>query len=304
MAKPTNSGNRALIIGVGDYRPPITKLDAVAADVREVGKLLKSPSGVFTNPGTKTLSDAKATRKAILDELATALSATADTVFVYLAGHGAEIGGKYYFLPIDADITNLAATAVSLGEIKSLFDASPGDRVFLWLDCCHSGGILKRRGTTDVSPQEVIQRELKVTQGSGKVILAACTEDQSAFESPTIGHGFFTHALIRGLQGDAKNARGEVTAASLHDFIDAEIGNDDQRPMFSGETKGRIVLMHYDSSAPPVSKGGSTAISTKKSLRRRSENGCRTLGTGCCWGRISSMQSAFGDSRTAPFKSR
>ena len=122
-----------------------------------------------------------------------------------------------------------------------MFDASPSQRAFLWLDFCHSGGIIPRDLGSGLNDQEVIERTLKVAQGQGKLIMAACTPEQKAYE---LGHGLFTGALLRGLKGEAAN-KGEVTVNSLYDYIDRQMGGDRQRPMMFGQTTGRVVLMHY-----------------------------------------------------------
>jgi len=238
------NGNRALVVGISDYPAPITKLPAVAGDVRAIAHLLQSKRGVFRKQGTVVLTESKATTAAILAAATDALSTTTtDTVFVYLAGHGDVDRGEYYFISHDTDKSNVAGTAVPLSEIKKLFDDCKSKRVFLWLDCCHSGGILKPRSSTTVNNESILKRTLQAVQGEGRVIIAACTAEQLAYEDHAIGHGVFTHALLRGLKGEAE-AQGEVTATSLYDFIDREIGTSRQRPMFFGQTAGRIVLMH------------------------------------------------------------
>lgn len=83
-----------------------------------------------------------------------------------------------------------------------------------------------------------------MVQGQGKLILAACTPYQSAWESAQIGHGLFTDALLRRLKGGATKV-GEVTVNSLFDYIDRQMGSDRQRPMMFGQMTGRVVLMHY-----------------------------------------------------------
>jgi hypothetical protein len=71
--------------------------------------------------------------------------------------------------------------------------------------------------------------------------MCACTADQGAYEDKP--HGYFTRYLIEGLNGAASNSQGEVTANSLHDYIDSKMGSIRQRPMFFGNQTGRIVLM-------------------------------------------------------------
>jgi uncharacterized caspase-like protein len=266
------TGQRALVVGISDYLPPFGKLQAVAADVREMAKLLESESGVFRSGSIGLLTDKRATRPRILDDLQDTLAGAGpdETVFVYIAGHGAVQGDRYYFIAHDTVDHDLSSTGVPLTDIRRLFDATRSRRVFLWLDFCHSGGMLARGSTDD--DLSVIRRELAVVQGHGKVIVAACTAGQFAYECPTIGHGLFTDALLRGLKCEAASAQGEVTASSLFDFIDHQIGSARQRPMLFGEMTGRLVLMHYQrrkakaSSKPLPAK---PSISKAKAARPR-----------------------------------
>ena len=79
-----------------------------------------------------------------------------------------------------------------------------------------------------------------MVQGQGKLIMAACTPEQKAYE---LGTWLFTGALLRGLKGGAANDK-EVTINSLYDYIDRQMGSDRQRPMMFGQMTGRVVLMH------------------------------------------------------------
>jgi len=146
--------------------------------------------------------------------------------------------------------------------------------LFLWLDCCHSGGILKRRATAGPDQNaRIVKRTLKATGGTGRVIIAACTQDQFAYESASAGHGLFTDALVRGLKGEAE-FNSEVTANSLYLFIDREIGCDRQRPMFFGEMAGRIVLMQAR---------GASSVPTNKPTRsapKKTPSGAATKSSG------------------------
>jgi hypothetical protein len=270
--------NKALVVGVSDYAPNFKTLPEVANDVREIAKLLQSRKGVFSRPGVTLLTERKATRAVILAAAKAAFSEASkdQTVFVYLAGHGGLENEEYYFINRDADPADLAGTAVPLRQLKRLFDRCQSDRVFLWLDCCHSGGILKKRKATAAHDRDVLSRTLNVVKGHGKVIIAACTEDESAYESSALGHGFFTHALLRGLRGEAEYL-GEVSATSLFDFIAKEVTNPRQRPMLFCQSTGRIVLMSDQTrrrvrptSAPPApggkAKSASKAVGGNRSV--------------------------------------
>jgi uncharacterized caspase-like protein len=236
---------RALVIGISDYPPPIRKLPAVANDVREMAKLLSSDHGQFPAQNVRTLADGEATQKAVLEAVESTFSniQADDAAFAYLAGHGAVAGGEYYFLAHDTTAQGITTNAVPLTRIKAAFDASPSQRAFLWLDFCHSGGVVPRDPGAGSDDREIMSRALEVVQGQGKLIIAACTPAQSAWESAALGHGLFTDALLKGLKGEAAN-RGEVTINSLFDYISRQMESDRQRPMMFGQMTGRVVLMH------------------------------------------------------------
>ena len=192
------------------------------------------------------LTDAEATSEKVVEAIESTFAKVQpdDAVFAYLAGHGEVVGGDYFFVAYDTTVKDIPSTGVPLKRIKEAFDASPSQRVFLWLDFCHSGGIIPRDLVAEPDDSVVISRELKVVQGQGKLIIAACTPSQLAWESAAVGHGLFTEALLKGLRGDAAN-NGEVTINSLYDFIDKRMGSNRQRPMMFGQMTGRVVLMHY-----------------------------------------------------------
>ena len=237
---------RALVIGISDYPPPIRKLPAVANDVREMAKLLSSDKGQFPSKNVQCLADGEATHQAVLEGIEATFSGVQadDAVFAYLAGHGAVVAGEYYFIAHDTTAQGIAINGVPLKRLKAAFDSSPSQRALMWLDFCHSGGIIPRDLGIEVDDREVISRALEVVQGQGKLIVAACTPGQKAYESAAVGHGLFTEALLKGLKGDAAN-KGEVTINSLFDYIDKQMGSDRQRPMMFGQMTGRIVLMHH-----------------------------------------------------------
>ena len=236
---------RALAIGISDYPPPIPKLPAVANDVREMAILLGSDKGQFPTNNVLRLTDAGATSEKVIEAIESTFAKVRpdDAVFAYMAGHGAVVGGKYYFVAHNTNVQDIPSTGVPLKRIKEIFDGSPSQRAFLWLDFCHSGGIIPRDLSTEPDDEVIISRDLKVVQGQGKLIIAACTPPQSAWESAAVRHGLFTDALLKGLRGEAAN-KGEVTINSLFDYISRRMESDSQRPMMFGQMTGRVVLMY------------------------------------------------------------
>jgi hypothetical protein len=245
--------NTALIIGISDYPPAIGKLPAVAADVREVGKILGSKAGIFPGKAVAILTDGLATKSKVLSELERVFRSAAaeDTVLVYLAGHGCV----------------LPSTCVPLATVKRLFDECRSRRVFLWLDCCHSGGVLARRvAVTAAAERQVFTRTLEVVAGHGKMIYAACTAEQLAYEDPK-GHGVFTGYLLAGLRGAAA-FDGEVTASSLYNFIAGRMKDQRQQPMQFGQMTGQVVFVQVPDG--PAAKGSGGPAKTSKGAGSRS----------------------------------
>jgi Caspase domain len=246
------SQQKALVVGVSAYPPPIPSLPGVANDAKAMADLLGSPQGQFQGDEVTVLTDGQATGVAIRDQLDATLAKAGrnDTVFVYMAGHGTVHHGAYYFVAHDTARGRVADTGVSLAALRDKFDASPSRRVFVWLDFCHSGGVIERSSDGPVADdRDIIERTLRVAKGAGKLIVAACTAEQTAKE-PTHGpmrHGFFTRALIDGLRGKAANADREVTASSLYEYVVKRVEADshDQCPVMVGHMQGSIVLMHY-----------------------------------------------------------
>jgi hypothetical protein len=164
---------RALVIGISDYPPPIRKLPAVANDVREMATLLGSDKGQFPAQNVLRLTDAEASTQKVIEAIETTFSKVQpdDSMFAYMAGHGAVVGGDYYFIAHDTNAQDIRTSGVPLTKIKAAFDASPSQRAFLWLDFCHSGGIIPRDLTVEPDDPEVISRALAVVQGQGKELV-------------------------------------------------------------------------------------------------------------------------------------
>ena len=183
---------RALVIGISDYPPPIPRLPAVANDVREMATLLGSDKGQFPAQNVLRLTDTEATSEKVIVAIETTFAKVQpdDAVFAYMAGHGEVVEGEYYFIAHDTNAQDIPSTGVPLKKIKQAFDASPSQRAFLWLDFCHSGGIIPRDLEGGTDDREVISRALEVVQGQGKLIIAACTPGQKAYESAAVGTGF------------------------------------------------------------------------------------------------------------------
>ena len=165
--------------------PPIPKLPAVANDVREMAKLLGSTRASSPPRTCCSLADGEATQGEVLEAIKSTFSNVQpdDAVFAYMAGHGEVVGDEYYFIAHDTTVRDIATNGVPLRRSRRRSTRRPSQRAFLWLDFCHSGGIIPRDLGAGPDDREVISRALEVVQGQGKLIVAACTPGQKAYES-------------------------------------------------------------------------------------------------------------------------
>src|SRR5262249_9355621 len=93
---------------------------------------------------TRLLLDDKATRPAVLEaieELRTGAKSkvkAGDLVVVFFAGHGAKEKDQFYLLTHEADVNDLAKTALSGSKLRDEWKGFPC-QVLLMMDACHAG---------------------------------------------------------------------------------------------------------------------------------------------------------------------
>lgn len=138
-----------------------------------------------------------------------------DTVAVFIAGHGHnDERTGYQFLPSDAragDSGNWASSSVvSWPVLEASIQAAKGRRL-LFVDTCRSGGAYNARLIKDASD-------------GGIVAFSATSMQQDAVELASLGHGVFTHILVRGIRGEADIAKKrEVRVFDLGAYIEREV---------------------------------------------------------------------------------
>ena len=153
LVLPVSAGNRALIIGVGEYRDDaVSDLPGIDLDVnmmQDVAKNLGFRSGEIT-----TLQDERATLAAITREVRNLSSAgREDRVLIYFSGHGTHIADKNGDEADDRDEVltphdvRLANGTVENGlvddDFAKLLAKIPSRRLLLLIDACHSGTATK-----------------------------------------------------------------------------------------------------------------------------------------------------------------
>jgi uncharacterized caspase-like protein len=213
---PFSTGH-ALLIGVGDYQYASgLNVPMTTADAQGVADALRDPQLCgYPDAQVMLLSDAAATREAILgalDQLATS-TREGDTVFLFYAGHGMYGADKSYYLTthdtqlegVPGSRTVVAGTGVSEQELLTRLKALKASRILLVFNACHSGEIsptLAEEADTSMSGANVPDATAAalLATGEGRIIITACRDRQFSF----VGSGprtIFGQILVDTLRG-------------------------------------------------------------------------------------------------------
>lgn len=269
MGAVTQGTSHALVIGINAYQDNnIHRLRFARADAEAFHRLLIDPQlGGVPPENVRLLVDDTATRSGIVREIAVELPRrvqTEDRVIIFFAGHGGVWqdrrfvdGFEKYLVPSDADITALPATALSIEELERHISRFESKQLVLFLDACYSGGAAEGRSFVD--PDRLgraggIQNEyLDRLAGAGRVIITACDAREVALEDAEVGHGVFTHYLLKGLAGKADPTdSGRVALDPLYEWVFNQVKSHARQmggsmePCRKGEVKGSIILTHYE----------------------------------------------------------
>ena len=240
----------AVIVGIEDYES-INNLSYTIDDAEDMSNVLVS----YENWDIKNihlLTDSDASKIDIESAIANMAGSAGedDVCLFFFSGHGSRIPdedgdeGKsdhYDEVICPYDTTGYLENVISDDELGGWLSICPGNVVVI-LDTCMSGGFVKGvEGTIKTVPnpriskdaiakkhfgeglverlkQRPISRDLNQ---AGYVVLMACKESKSAYESPILGNGVFTYYIEEGLQGHA-DANSDKNISAEEDFYYAD----------------------------------------------------------------------------------
>ena len=241
----------AFVYGISDYSDyagsvglSAASLRACQFDAQSFADALKTAYGdsveiilrIASNSASVSSGGGRPTKSRILaDFRETAASLSAEDRFIfYFAGHGVSVSAS----EVDGtDFGEYGETAVSFSsreylclsvenpgeaaerkdvflsdrELRDALADVPCERKFVFLDCCHSGGMISsypdvngsiQNGFSDSKMHLAIQTyfggrsEAEAQAHKNTWMLAAAGETGLSYESASLGHGFFTYAVL------------------------------------------------------------------------------------------------------------
>jgi WD40 repeat protein len=199
--KNSRANMYVLAVGISDY-PGELKLRYAHLDATGfVATLQRHAEGdeqPYETVTAKLLTNAEATRENLLEGLNWLQSQLkrGDLGVVFFAGHGMRDpnGNAFHLLPVDANIDDLATTAISQVDIRRFCSETSGDaRRLLVIDACYSGALDPAESFRDLNSDDF-----------GVFVMTSSQDDERSWELDDLRGGVFTSWLNRGLAGGAK----------------------------------------------------------------------------------------------------
>jgi len=210
----------AVVVGIGGYsdlpeaRFAETDAEAVQDHLLALG---------FPRRNVVLLEGPKALRSAMEKYLDTWLPGHAgpgSRVFFYFAGHGATDAqdGRTYLMPWDGDAEFVGNTGYPIERLYRKLEAVRAREVLVMLDACFSGAGGRSVSARGARPL-VARMDAGTPPGGNMVLLAAAEGNQVTGVREEAGHGLFTYFLLKGLNGEAADPAGRVTASGLFGYL-------------------------------------------------------------------------------------
>ncbi|MGB3495295.1 MAG: pentapeptide repeat-containing protein [Elainellaceae cyanobacterium] len=227
----------ALVVGINTYTH-LKSLKAPATDAEEIAKILETdgdfqtvrrlPEAIAQTDSNQpvvgeTLEVSQLQLKKALKQLFRPDSSQApDTALFYFSGHGipdTEGYDKGYLATSDTH-PSILETGVSLRWLQWLLSESPVKQQIIWLDCCHSGGLLVN--VESANPGHGERRD--------RCFIASSRDFEQSWQDLNSPYSVLTQALLDGLDPTRLQGRW-VDSFALVDYVNQALKGELQKPI-------------------------------------------------------------------------
>jgi len=242
----------ALIIGISDYANPKMSLNAADKDAQLLSAFLLHSKRVEEKNLTLLLN--KEATSAAVNKAITTFSKIkfqpGDEAIIYFSGHGdiqkEKVKYKGYLLCHNVNVERVyagAAGTLSFERLNRVIDSIAKQKVLvnLVLDACHSGYTVNEEGAKLLS-------ESALLSFSNTIRFLSCGPEQRSYEDSTLGQGYFTYYLVKGLSGEADNGPtdNKIIVDELNRFVKDKVklvSRQKQSPSIKAADDDKVVAL-------------------------------------------------------------
>ena len=256
----------ALLLGVEHYQQDgLPAVPVAIADAYAMRDILMQQMNV--PPGNiKLWVDQEVTQNRLRQEIPYEIRGlTPDDRYIFFyAGHGFYADGWNRITTWDTHAFNLADTTTCLNEVLlSPLRNSPARKSLVFIDACAStlgeSGILGRSVVVGMKRDEFAEF---VTSTDYAAAFFSCSPTQKSYPSQAVGHGIWTHHLLRACRGQEATAFAWdrcITGESLRDYLAVSVPTfirerttikDEQNPYAILAANGAFEILNVPESNP------------------------------------------------------
>jgi len=197
-------------VGISDYAQAPYKLRFARRDAEALAELFKHRGkALYQEIKEYPLLDEQATAEAIRRTVKQAAKAARpqDTLLLFLSGHGAMVGQRYYYIPqefhpkpntpLNDNVRDQGLPVDVLGDFLAMGSAL---KRMLILDTCASGGAVELFQVASRNPFALRGEIERLSRSQGIYVIAASAASEVATEADALEHGILTYALLAGLK--------------------------------------------------------------------------------------------------------
>lgn len=239
-----------LAVGVATFGKGFANLSATVNDAQTLSATLQQQEGrLYRKVTPYLLTEARATREQVERAMAdiVARATPDDTVVALLSSHGEVFGGTYYTMLYRGAADDLERTALPQQVIQAFYTGVKG-RTLLLIDTCTAGAaLLQAKGGQDATQVLVQGINDSVSRASVpgskafineyRAFITAAGPNQQSLESASLGHGYFTLAVLEALGNqfqpdsaiqaniDPDKPRSEIQTLQLLSYVVTRVRN-------------------------------------------------------------------------------
>lgn len=201
----------AIITGVSNYEGEVNDLHQSSKDAKNLSAIYKSKGAQVS-----LFTSRYANRDNILEtirKIAKVSTANDHIVFSY-SGHGMQ--------NVLCTYTENDSPMLTYSELFAELDKCKAKDIVCYVDACFSGsassGLHQKSFKFDDSWKTIMKNNPRY------ILMLSSRADETSMESPLVGAGFFTRALIKGLRGKCdSNADRKITVIELFNYLYKDI---------------------------------------------------------------------------------